>query len=563
MPQNLQNRVKDLELRIKQLEEEKKQLNSLNQNSQKANQKSLIDKLKESEERYILSQAIAQIGSWEKKMKQDKIWVSDNLLSILGLYNESNHISLNTIVDVIHTDDRQKVENAFMEIEEKSKNFDIEIKILKPLKEEKEQRYIQIVGNLLLNENEIPQKIVGIVKDITDLKKANKELTRAKEKAEESDKLKTAFLANMSHDLRTPMNAIIGYSELLNLANTNPQNRKEYSRIIKQKGLQLLTLIDDVIEISRFETGAHIISNTEFNLHELLNEVKDIFQDKKPDLGRENVELKLVLPFDKMEYMIYTDPGRLQQVLGNLINNGLKFTDKGYVEFGYELEDKDRIVFYVKDTGRGLSKDKQKYIFNRFKSIEKTTRLKYSGSGLGLTLSKRIVDLLGGKIWVESEENKGSVFYFSLPLASPESDSQHDNLSEPIDLSKHKWKDKVILIVEDEEINYKFLETVLHDTQAQILYAKDGLQAIDLCLSINKIDMILMDIKMPEMDGFEAAKRIKQIRPEIPVIAQTAFASRDDKMHSLRSGCDDYVAKPIEIDLLINKINKFFLEKDY
>jgi len=563
MGQNLQLKIIELEKKIRQLEEEYKLLKATGQKHQKNNYTNVIERLKESEERYILSQTLAQIGSWEKKIDTDKIWVSDDMLNILGIDKESNIILLDKILEYVHSDDRQKLIVAFEELNVKNKNFDLEIRILKPFKDEKELRYIQFAGITLKNENEVIEKTIGIIKDITNLKKIIKDLSRAKERAEESDRLKTAFLANMSHDLRTPMNAIIGYSELLNLSNTKPQNRREYSKIIKKKGLQLLTLIDDIIEVSKFETGIPSISKTEFNLHELLIEVKEIYNDKKIEIGKENIQINLVLPENQQDVIIYNDSGRLHQVLGNLIDNGLKYTEKGRVEFGYTFEDEYKLKFFVKDTGIGLSKEKQKFIFNRFKSIEKTTRLKYSGSGLGLTLSKRIVDLLGGKIWVESEENKGCVFCFTLPLIRPETEDSNESVAEIKDISKINWKNKVILVVEDEEINYKFLETVLHDTQAQVLYAKDGMQAIDLCLSINKIDMILMDIKMPEMDGFEASRRIKQIRPEIPIIAQTAFASRDDKMNSLRSGCDDYISKPIEIELLISKINKFFIEKDF
>jgi signal transduction histidine kinase/CheY-like chemotaxis protein len=563
MEQNLQNRVEQLEQQIHQLEEENKALKAQSKKENKNNSQAILEKLKETEERYILSQSLAHIGSWEMEKGSEKLWASNDMLALLGLESGSNHLTLKQLLAMVHGDDRVRFESAFLDLQEKNKNFNIEIRISIPVKDEKEIRFVQMAGVVLKNENELPFKCLGIVKDITEFKKVIRDLTRGKEKAEESDKLKTSFLANMSHDLRTPMNAIIGYSELLNLSNTNPQSRREYSKIIKNKGLQLLSLIDDIIEVSKFETGTQEINKIEFNLNELLVEIKNIHEDAKIELGKENIQLILDMPDKAVNDIIYTDSGRLQQVIGNLINNGLKFTEKGSVTFGYQFEGENKLKFFVKDTGKGLSKDKQRYIFNRFKNIEKTTRLKYSGSGLGLTLSKRIIDMLGGKIWVESDENQGASFYFTLTLEKPEIEEFKEIMPESAEPSGQNWKDKVILIVEDEEINYKFLETVLHDTQAQVLYAKDGMQAIDLCISINKIDMILMDIKMPEMDGYEAAKRIKQIRPEIPIIAQTAFASREDKLNSLRSGCDDYVAKPIEIELLISKINKFFIEKDY
>lgn len=562
MAHNLQNKIQELELRVKQFEEENKVLRISVKNSQKNNSQSILKRLKESEERYILSQTIAQIGSWAKSFNDNKLWVSDEMLNLLGIAKESNFIHFDQILAMVHNDDRHKLESAMSELAARNKKFDIDLRVTKPFKDEKELRYIQFVGAVLKDENDDPVKLIGVIKDITDCKKNIKELKKAKEKAENSDKLKTSFLSNMSHDLRTPMNAIIGYSELLNLANSNPPKRKEYSKIIKQKGLQLLTLIDDIIEVSKFETGVSEISKTNFNIHELLAEIKNNFIDKKVELGKDNVDLRLALPMDMTNQNIFTDPGRLQQVIGNLIENALKYTEKGYVEFGYEIHEEGKLQFYVKDTGKGISKDNQKNIFNRFKNNDKTANIKYSGSGLGLTVSKRVIDLLGGKIWLTSEENNGAVFYFTIPIEQPEGTEPIEAISDNSEPSNQNWKDKVILIVEDEEVNYKFLETVLHDTQAQVLYAKDGFQAIDLVMSINKIDMILMDIKMPEMDGFEAAKRIKQIRSDIPIIAQTAFASRDDRMNSYKSGCDDYLTKPIEIELLISKINKFFMDKE-
>lgn len=562
MDSKLINKVKELENRINQLEDENKSLKDNSLKEAKNTQKQILEKLKEGEERYILTQAIGHIGSWEIKTGEDKFWVSDETFKILGIEKESSFISEKTFLQTIHPEDRHKIENALSDLFEKHKPFTVDLKIIRYKNEERDVRTIEMIGQQIKNGNNKIEKCIGIVKDITEYRKNLKELQRSKEKAEESDRLKTSFLSNMSHDLRTPMNAIIGYSELLNIGNLSPTNRREYTKIIKQKGLQLLTLIDDIIEVSKFETGMQGINKTEFDLHELLNEVISLYNDRKVQFGKENISLLLKTPDKKIE-SLYSDPGRLQQVLSNLISNGLKFTDKGSVEIGYHWEDDDKIVFYVKDTGIGLSREKQKYIFNRFKSIEKIPRIKYVGSGLGLTISKKIVELLGGKIWVESEENKGAAFYFSHPVQSLEGKEDTATATEVNELAKYNWKDKVILVVEDEEVNFKFLETVLHDTQAQVLHANDGLQAIDLCLSINKIDLILMDIKMPEMDGFEAAKRIKQVKPDIPIIAQTAFASREDKMNSLQSGCDDYIAKPIEIELLISKINKFFIDRDY
>lgn len=556
-------KIQQLEQRIKSLEEENESLKeSVNKNSRQK-QKQILDKLKESEERYILIQSLAHVGSWEPNFREENIWASDETFNLLGIEKKSNYISFDELLNVIHSDDKLKFENFLKDLNEKKKDFNTELKIVRYVNDDRDLRFVHVITKVLKNENGNSVKIIGAIKDITNFKKTIRELNRAKDRAEESDRLKTSFLSNMSHDLRTPMNAIIGYSELLNIGHLSPSNRREYTKIIKSKGLQLLTLIDDLIEVAKFETGNIQINKIEFDLNNLLSEVYNYFMDKKIQLGKEHIQLVLKRPDEPSIQSIYSDSGRIYQVLSNLISNALKYTLKGFVEFGYELEDNERLLFYVKDSGVGMSKEKQKYIFNRFKYIEKSNAMKFMGSGLGLTISKGILELLGGKIWVESEENKGATFYFTIPYEEAE---LGEELKIDIDkqvISNYNWKDKVILVVEDEEVNFKFLETVLHDTQAQVLHANDGMQAIDLCLSINKIDLILMDIKMPEMDGYEAAKRIKQIRTHIPIIAQTAFASREDKMNSLRSGCDDYIAKPIEIELLLSKINKFFVARDY
>jgi signal transduction histidine kinase/CheY-like chemotaxis protein len=410
-------------------------------------------------------------------------------------------------------------------------------------------------------ENEISrlkELLISNHNDNTLQEKNRRELIKAKEKAEESERLKNTLLTNISHEIRTPMNSIIGFSELLNIGNLNYEKKREYINTIRNQGNLLLKFIDDIVELIKFESGKVIIARTKCNLNFLLKEILLITNQQKIAYNKESLDIKPVTP-DKNGLVVYTDPGRLQQVISNLINNSIKFTEKGYIEFGYKLPVEDKIEFFVKDTGIGLSKEQQKNIFNRFAEEEIVTR-KYEGSGLGLTLSKHLVRLMGGRIWVDSEPGKGANFQFAIPFELATSESYDYSSVEEEHLPAYNWKDKVILIVEDDEINFRFLEAILHDTDTQILHATTGFQAVELCKSLNKIDLVLMDIKLPEMDGFEATRQIRQFNKRIPIVSQTAFAMEIDREKCLAVGCNDSITKPIDIKEFLEKINLFLRE---
>jgi len=289
----------------------------------------------------------------------------------------------------------------------------------------------------------------------------------------------------------------------------------------------------------------------EFELFPMLKELYDEFDSKRIQLGKTNISLELKIPDEHLHEKIFTDQGRLQQLLSNLLSNAIKFTEKGVIEFGYKESGKF-FKFFVKDTGIGIEEEDQDNIFNRFHDIEETTTRKYGGSGLNLTISRHIVELLGGKIKVKSEINRGSRFQISIPIES--SKRKKTDMTEFDVLKTINWKERIILIAEDEDVNFKFLEAILQKTQTQILRAKTGVEAIELCKNISKIDLILMDIKMPVMNGFDATREIKKIRPSLPIIAQTAFATQDEMSKCQQSGCDEIITKPIDINLLFKKI---------
>ena len=375
-------------------------------------------------------------------------------------------------------------------------------------------------------------------------------------KAEESDRLKSAFLANMSHEIRTPLNGILGFSELLSYPSTSEDDRNEYTKIIRRASDDLLNIINDIIDISKIEAGLLNVFETDCQLNQLMQEVYSLFVIKKGQLKKDHIEIKLSNMLNDTRSIIKTDPLRLKQVLVNLIGNALKFTENGSVEFGYTLSTNKTLLFYVKDTGIGIADKDQAIIFERFRQSDYSVNRKYGGTGLGLSISKGFVELLGGKIWVKSNEGKGSTFYFNLPY-QPIKSSKEEIKPETKSIT-YNWKDKVILIVEDNETNQRFIKEMLKRTNAKLLHVDNGKKAVDMVRSNGSIDIALMDIQLPEMSGYEATKQIKEFKKDMPIIAVTANAMAEEKKKCIEAGCDDYVTKPIDIDHLLSIINTYF-----
>ena len=400
--------------------------------------------------------------------------------------------------------------------------------------------------------------IVGICHDITERYKTEIDLKKAKEKAEESDRLKSSFLANMSHEIRTPMNAIIGFSDLLVDPDTEDgDEREELVAHINNNCNTLLHLIDDIIDLAKIEANELTVFIKDTDINNTLQELFEIFNETKKKIGKKHIEINLDKSSFKEKFYLKTDPYRFRQIMINLTDNALKYTEIGSVNLGYKILDKTKLVeFFIQDTGIGIPKEKQQEIFRRFNKIETNKSKLYRGTGLGLTITQNLIERLGGTIRVESEINKGSAFYFTLPL----------DISENVEVSKLKnhiikdpktWENKTLLIAEDEESNFKFLEMLLSKKGINLLRAENGYEAIEICKGHKQIDLILMDIKMPEMNGLEATARIKQTRPEIPIIIQTAYAMQNDEKECIEAGCDDYIAKPIKKEKLISLIDKW------
>jgi signal transduction histidine kinase/CheY-like chemotaxis protein len=410
---------------------------------------------------------------------------------------------------------------------------------------------ISLFLSLIISRNRsVRLKNLALAQEISERKKIEAELIKAKDAAESANRMKTAFLANMSHEIRTPMNSILGFSELMISNKQTKEDTNYYLRIINTSTRQLLSVINDIIDISIIETGQLKVYNRVTKLNKLLLNIYQLHLINT-DLNKINFTLHKGLPDSKASIII--DDQRLSQVLNNLISNAIKFTEKGGIEFGYLLKD-NLVEFYVKDTGRGISKEHYNLIFERFRQVEEHHFNNLGGTGLGLTISKSLVELMGGKIWLNSEVDKGSQFYFTVPYNPIYSDNEFAEDS----FSDLNLEGKTILIAEDDNSSYVLLDGYLKSTKAKLLYAPNGIEAITIFLTNQSIDLVLLDIKMPLLNGIDTAKEIRKVNKNIPIIAQTAYAMAEDKENALAAGCNYYLAKPISKIQLFEILNSIF-----
>jgi signal transduction histidine kinase/CheY-like chemotaxis protein len=388
-----------------------------------------------------------------------------------------------------------------------------------------------------------------------DRKKSELELIDAKEKAIQSDKLKTSFLTNMSHEVRTPMNAIIGFSTLLNDEDISKDETMEYVSLISSNATTLLSIIDNVIEVAKLEAGEVVLERKQFGINQLLVDLLETFE--KSNERRPDVSVTISTAGSDEEYMLYNDPTRLMQMLSILIGNGLKFTEEGSVEFGYKLIENKYIEFIIKDTGIGIPVSQQVNIFERFRQADNSLTRKFGGTGLGLTIVKHLVDLMDGQIVVESEEGKGTMFRILLPLIQPSVEVLPGIITKAkpkLDLSgKH------ILVVEDVESNYQYIVAVLKSTMVSIHWITDGNAAVDFCLNYPDINMVFMDINLPGIDGYEATRQIRTTKPDLPIVALTAYAMTGERERSLNAGCNEYLSKPVSPRELLAVVSRFLV----
>jgi PAS domain S-box-containing protein len=444
---------------------------------------------------------------------------------------------------------------------------------LEMVRKNNEKIWVHVSCSPVYNDDDKEIGLIGVFQDISDRKKTEnerqkltQELVLAKEKAEESDRLKSAFLANISHEIRTPMNGILGFAELLKTPELTQDMHERYIHIIEQSGKRMLNIINDIVDISKIEAGQMNIHLEETNVDQLL---KDLLVFFTPEAHSKGLKLTVSDNLPGTKCMIQTDYTKLAQILTNLIKNAIKFTNSGSIEFGYDPKvvgtlhatslHGTSLQFFVKDTGAGIPADQTEMIFERFRQGSVLLTRAYEGAGLGLSISKAFVDMLGGKIWVESEPGKGSTFFFSLPLINTKIASEETIKTQS---DKRDPKRYCLLVAEDDENSMLYMRALLESEQITVLEANTGKIAVDRVKQHPEINLVLMDLKMPEMDGFEATRQIKRLRPELPVIAQTAYSFAEEKEKALLAGCDDYISKPIKKLALIEKIQYLLTDRN-
>jgi len=379
-------------------------------------------------------------------------------------------------------------------------------------------------------------------------------LNDAKLKAEESDRLKSTFLENLTHEIRTPVNAIVGFSELIINIDLTDEEKREYITIIHKSGTNLISIIDDLIEVSRINSNQIIPNYSNLNIDNCLDELYKAI----------NIDIPKTKPIDffitknsnyPLVNEVKVDAIKLRQVITNLVNNAIKYTNEGYVTFGYEIEEKedfDFLKFIIKDTGIGIDKKYYKTIFERFNRIENDRAIEVGGLGLGLAISKAYIEIMGGTITIERNIPNGTIFTIYIPLKFDKSEGRDVNKNILIKEAKNNFK--TILIAEDDNINFMLIKKMLEPTGHSIIRAENGEIAVTICKENNAIDLVLMDIKMPIMNGYEAYEIIKKLKPHLPVIAQTAYSTVEDKERIERHGFTAYISKPINKEKLLEEI---------
>jgi len=476
-------------------------------------------------------------------------------LKVAGEINYKNELAIGIRKDIEHLDViLTKAVNAITE-NEKLKVFDVWIRHATYPFYTKAKFWIIVLISFLgllfivvLFVFELRQKV----------KQKTSELLKAKNQAEESDRLKSAFLANMSHEIRTPMNGILGFSNLLKKPNLTGKEQQAYINIIEKSGARMLNIINDIISISKVESGQMEVLISDSNINDQIEFIYNFF---KPEFEGKRMELVYKNGLSSKDSVIRTDREKLYAILSNLVKNAIKYSDNGIIEFGYELiesENTKHLKFYVKDNGIGIPKERQKAIFERFVQADYSDKRAFQGAGLGLSISKAYVEMLGGRIWVESASGQGSAFYFTIPYHSI--DKQEINVDLAVATSKTEIQKRKlkILIVDDDEISRKLIRLIVDLFDSEFLKAKNGLEAVQICLNNPDLDLILMDIKMPEMDGYEATKKIRQFNSQVIIIAQTAYALDADREKAIAIGCNDYLTKPIDKNQLLNLVKNYF-----
>jgi len=513
--------------------------------------------LAESEKRYALVIDAIEQGIWDWDVSNNTVYYSREWKKQIGYEEHELPDLFDTWIEHLHPDEREYCLGRVKEyLENPIRNFFLEFRFRH---KDGSYRWIHNKASSILDENGRVVRMFGAHSDITRQKTMMEEIQVARRKAEASDRLKTAFLANMSHEIRTPMNAIVGFSSMLSEPEHTEEEKKHFADIIQSRSDDLMHLINDILQISRIESGNLTVEKIKVSIHSLITEMESEFMERIGRIKKPNLVLEAYKPLPEPGPTIKTDGYIIKQVLSNLIDNAIKYTGEGTIRVGYQRPEKDQITFFVSDTGIGIAKEDQSLIFEHFRQAEKQDHRKYGGTGLGLSICKGSLEMLGGRIWVESEPGTGSTFYFTIPFESLDFSGQTatGNLKTRGKTAEFKWQGKKIMVVEDEESNMEYLKVILARTGADLTVAYNGREFRALLPQIREFDLVLMDVRLPDANGWELAREIKQIRPELPVIAQTAYAMPSDRLMSEQSGCDNYISKPIVKELLLQKMTGY------
>jgi PAS domain S-box-containing protein len=510
--------------------------------------------LRESESSLRAAQKIAKIGSWEWDIVTQKTKWSDNYFTMLGFESKEVEPDFGLFRSRIHPDDVHILDKTHAKILLDKTPSNMELRLIQP-----DGTFIWIQNNISpVIEDEKLIKLKGVIIDITErkrgeavLEKAAEQMKLAKEKAEANDKLKTTFLNNISHEIRTPLNGILGFAEIMSQADLTEEEKQVSLSMLFESSDRLLDTITNYMDISLITSGNLIVKKKDFVpeqiMKKFLEKYRSICSDRK-------LELLLKMPEHSNKISINSDPEILNKTLSHLLGNAIKFTEKGSIQYGYSIREKE-LEFFVKDTGIGIGTESLKDIFEHFVKEDRGPLKITEGSGLGLSISKGLVELLGGKIRVESEKGKGSAFFFTVPV---EKEFENHIISPPLSIQKRNKITNPILVAEDDETNFFYLRALLkQNTSAEIIHASNGKEALEKFLQNPDIVLILMDIKMPVMDGLEATRQIKAIKRDVPVIAITAYAMAGDEAMIRDAGCDYYLTKPINKKLLLEKMAEY------
>ncbi|WP_282014365.1 PAS domain-containing hybrid sensor histidine kinase/response regulator [Marinifilum flexuosum] len=512
-----------------------------------------LKKLRCSEERFALAVKGSNDAIWDwNDLDSDLYWWSDRLYEILGYKPGEVEARISNWIKWMHPEDSGNVLEVLTNHLEKNEAYEVEFRMKK-----KNEEYVWLFsrGESVRDENGKAVRMAGSVSDITDRKRTEAELIKAKNKAEESDRLKSAFLANMSHEIRTPMNGILGFAELLKTPQIKNVKKEKYIDIIGKSGTRMLNIINDIIDISKIESGSMELELSDSNVNEQVEYIYTFFKREVEEKGL-MLQFHNGLPWD--EALVTTDREKLFAILTNLVKNAIKCTKKGIIEFGYLKKDKD-LEFFVRDTGHGVPKHRMGAIFDRFVQAENIEEIDRQGVGLGLSITKSYIDMLGGKIWLDSEEGFGSTFYFTIPYEILSEEEKLKKVGKDgEDYNELLELELKIIIAEDDAVSSALLTNFMEKYSSEILRVTSGTKVVEACRKSSDFDLILMDMRMPELNGYEATRNIRKFNKDVVIIAQTAYGLSGDREKAIDSGCNDYLAKPISKNALVSLLHKYF-----